>query len=149
MLRERYVEEEPPWTGWQGSRSEGQGQGWGLSPPPPLGAAGDAWETCHPCPVPQKSHYGWVVVRGWEWVLLNTINLISFFKKKKGKEKSNTCQQRRLWSLTVHRRGCSGDRWGGDTNQVPRELPFLCTRTAESRVTPGIPTLPLAQCPHL
>ena len=62
-----------------------------------------------------------------------------FLKKKKKAEKSNTCQQRQLWSLTVHRKGCPGDRWGGDTNQVPSKLPFLCTQTAESGVTPGCP----------
>lgn len=39
------------------------------------------------CPVPQKSRYGWVVVRGWGWVLLNTVNLISFLKKKKRQRK--------------------------------------------------------------
>lgn len=73
----------------------------------------------------------------WE-VLLDTVNLISLFKKIKGKEKSNTCQRRRLWSLTIPGKGGAGGRWARDVDQAPG-APSLSTRAAELEVPPGCP----------
>lgn len=51
--------------------------------------------------------------RGWgKGVLLDTVNLISLLKKKKGIEKSNMCQRRQLWSLTILKKERSGGQMG-------------------------------------
>lgn len=88
--------------------------------------------------------------RGRGEVLLDTVNLISLFKKIKGKEKSNTCQRRRLWSLTILRKGCSGGRRCRDPNQTPQRAPLQLHWGSRVKGDSGLSLLcPAPRCPHL
>lgn len=146
------MEEEPPSTAWPGLGGL-RGPGPGVRSKYPwlygLGCMGGGVPTP---PVTSASREPLWLGGGWGMgeVLLDTVNLISLFKKIKGKEKSNTCQRRRLWSLTVLRKGCSGGRRCRDLKRPPSELPSHSTGAAEFRGDSGLSLLcPAPRCPHL